>query len=83
VEFYAALVLALTLAAIAGVLYFYVMFLEARMRQQKRYIAELERSTSELRRELTRTRTLLDRELEHSRALWPEMLDETGDVSRN
>jgi len=83
VEFYAALVLALALAAIAGVLYFYAMFLEARTRQQKTYIAGLERANAELRRELQQTRVLLDRELEHSRTLWPELLDETGDLSRN
>lgn len=76
-EFYAALVLALTLAAVAGVLYFYVMFLEARTRQQKRHIAGLERANRELERELGETRSLLDRELEHSRALWPELLDDT------
>ena len=76
-EFYAALVLALTLAPIAGVLYFYAMFLEARTRQQKRYIAGLERANAELHAELAQTRALLDRELEHSRALWPELLDET------
>jgi hypothetical protein len=83
VEFYAALVLALALAAVAGVLYFYVMFLEGRARQMKRHISELERSNGELRRELTETRALLDRELEHSRTLWPELLDDAGDVSRN
>jgi len=83
VEFYAALVLALALAAIAGVLYFYVMFLEGRSRQMKRHIAELERSNEELRRDLEQTRALLDRELEHSRTLWPELLDDAGDVSRN
>jgi uncharacterized coiled-coil protein SlyX len=83
VEFYAALVLALTLAAIAGVLYFYAMFLEARTRQQKKYIAGLEHANAELRGELAQTRALLDRELEHSRALWPELLDETNDHSRN
>jgi hypothetical protein len=83
VEFYAALVLALALAAIAGVLYFYAMFLEARARQQKAHIAGLERSNEELRRELEQTRALLDRELEHSRTLWPELLDDAGDVSRN
>ena len=82
-EFYAALVLALTLAAIAGVLYFYAMFLEARTRQQKKYIADLERSQAELQAELGRTRALLDRELEHSRTLWPELLDDAGDLSRN
>ncbi len=83
VEFYAALVLALTLAAIAGVLYFYAMFLEARTRQQKSYIAGLERSNAELQAELRSTRALLERELEHSRALWPELLDDAGDLSRN
>ena len=82
-EFYVALVLALTLAAIAGVLYFYAMFLEARTRQQKKYIAGLERYNEELRAELARTGALLERELEHSRALWPELLDETNDISRN
>ena len=82
-EFYAALVLALTLAAIAGVLYFYVMFLEARTRQQKNHIARLERAKQELEGELRQTRALLERELEHSRALWPELLDDAGDVSRN
>lgn len=82
-EFYAALVLALTLAAVAGVLYFYVMFLEGRSRQQRRQITELERSNERLRRDLEQTRALLDRELEHSRALWPELLDDAGDVSRN
>ena len=83
VEFYAALVLALTLAAVAAVLYFYVMFLEARTRQQGKQIAGLERSNEELRRELDETRSQLDRELEHSRALWPELLDDAGDLSRN
>jgi uncharacterized coiled-coil protein SlyX len=83
VEFYAALVLALTLAAIAAMLYFYVLFLETRTRQQKKYIAGLERANAELQQELRRTKALLDRELEHSRALWPEMLDESGDLSRN
>jgi hypothetical protein len=83
VEFYAALVLALTLAAIAAVLYFYAMFMEARTRQQKTYIAGLERANAELRRELRQTRALLDRELEHSRALWPDILDDAGDLSRN
>ncbi len=82
-EFYAALVLALTLAAVAGVLYFYTMFLEARSRQQRRHIVGLERANAELQRELAETRSLLERELEHSRAFWPEVLDGSGDLSRN
>jgi hypothetical protein len=83
VEFYAVLVLALTLAAVAFVLYFYTMFLEARSRQQRKYIAGLERANAELRRELNETRSLLERELEHSRAFWPETLDGSGDFTRN
>ena len=82
-EFYAALVLALALAAVAAVLFFYSMFLEARARQMKKQIAELERANAELLKELRQTKTLLERELEHSRALWPEVLDESGDLSRN
>jgi hypothetical protein len=83
VEFYAALILALTLAAAAGVLYFYSMFLEARGRQMKKHIAELERANAELLEELRQAKTLLKRELERSRELWPEVLDESGDLSRN
>ena len=82
-EFYAALVLALTLAAVACVLYFYTMFLEARSRQQRKHIAALERANSEMQRELAETRSLLERELEHSRAFWPETLDGSGDFSHN
>ncbi len=83
VEFYAALVLALTLAAVAGVLYFYTMFLEARGRQMKKQIKELERANAELSKELRQAKALLERELERSRELWPELLDEPGDLSRN
>lgn len=82
-EFYAALVLALTLAAVAGVLYFYSMFLEARARQMKRHISRLERTNAELSKELRQTKALLERELERSRELWPELLDEPGGISRN
>lgn len=82
-EFYAALVLALTLAAVAGVLYFYSMFLEARGRQMKKHIKELERANAELSKELGQTKALLERELEDGRELWPELLDETGGLSRN
>lgn len=77
-EFYIALILALTLAAVAGVLYFYVMFLEARSRQQKRRIAELERSNVELLAELREARDADGREPEGSRETWPEVIDEEG-----
>ncbi|MDQ3920141.1 MAG: hypothetical protein M3348_16875 [Acidobacteriota bacterium] len=82
-EFYAALVLALTLAAVAGVLYFYSMFLEARGRQLKKHISELERANAELSKELRQTKALLEHELERGRELWPELLDERGGLSRN
>ena len=82
-EFYAALVLALTLAAIAAVLFYYAMFLEARGRQMKKHIADLERVNLALAAELQQTKARLEREVEQSRALWPEVLDESGDFSRN
>ena len=82
-EFYAALVLALTLAAVAAVLYFYTMFLESRARQMKRHIAELERAGEELSKELRQTKMLLERQLEHERELWPDVLGEGGDLPRN
>ncbi|PYS84825.1 MAG: hypothetical protein DMF67_03760 [Acidobacteria bacterium] len=73
----------MTLAAAAGVLYFYSMFLEARGRQMKKHITELERANAETLEELRQTKALLERELERSRELWPDVLDETGDLSRN
>jgi type II secretory pathway component PulJ len=84
VEFYAALILALTLAAVAAVLYFYVMFLEARSRQQTKHIAELERANAELKKELRQTKPTLEREPpSDSQDLWPDTLDESSDLSRN
>jgi hypothetical protein len=83
VEFYVAVVLALTLAPVAAVLYFYVMFLEARGRQQKKRVAELERANADLLAELRQMKSVLDGELEHNRQLWPEVLDEGGNFSRN
>ena len=78
VEFYVALILALTLAAVAGLLYFYIMFLEARGRQQRRRIEELERANDELLEELSSAR---GREGEDGRELWPEVIDEDSDYS--
>jgi hypothetical protein len=83
VEFYIALILALTLAAAAGVLYFYVMFLEARGRQQKRRIAELERANAELLAELRDALSTDGRGPEGSRELWPDVIDEDSGYSMN
>ena len=77
-EFYIALVLALTLAAVAGVLYFYLMLLEARSRQQRRRIAELERANAELLEELRDARSLLGLEVESGRELWPKSSTKTA-----
>ena len=77
-EFYIALILALTLAAVAGVLYFYIMFLEARGRQQRRRIAELERILAGLLEELRGAR---GPEVEDTRELWPEVIDEDSGYS--
>ena len=78
-EFYAALILALTLAAIAGLLYFYVLFLEARSRQQQRRITQLERAYEELFGELHETEGRLE---EPGRDFWPEVIDEGGHPKR-
>ena len=80
-EFYIALILALTLAAVAGVLYFYAMLLEARSRQQRRRVAELERANAELLEELRDARALLGLEVESGRELWPEIIDEDSGYS--
>lgn len=81
--FYAALVLALTMAAVAGGLYFYVMFLEGTRRQQGRRIEELERANAELLAALGREGGDEPGGRESDREWWPEVLDEGGDLSLN
>ena len=79
--FYAAIILALTLAAAGGVLYFYVMFLESTTRQLKRRVAELERLNAALRAELYGAHPEAGRDDE--REQWPEVIDEGGGLSLN
>ena len=79
--FYAAIILALTLAAVGAVLYFYVMFLEGTTRQLKRRVAELERLNAALREELYGGGPRAGREEE--RESWPEVIDEGGGLSLN
>ena len=79
--FYAAIVLALTLAAVGGVLYFYVMFLEGAGRQLRRRVAELEQVNAALREELRRAKSAAGGGDE--RELWPEVIDEGGGLSLN
>jgi len=72
-EFYAALVVALALAAVAGVLYYYTLFLETRARQMRRRISELERANALLLEELSHA--CRPEEPEDDSESWPELLD--------
>ncbi|MCA1594476.1 MAG: hypothetical protein LC754_17985, partial [Acidobacteria bacterium] len=71
-----ALILALGLACVAGVQYYYLMFLEARSRQERRRISELEQANIELLEELRGTGARLQEELERNGECWPEVIDE-------
>jgi flagellar basal body-associated protein FliL len=74
VEFFAALVVALVLLAVAGVLYYYVMFLEGRARLMRRRIAELERANALLLEELRGAAETPEPEDDDAES-WPEVLD--------
>lgn len=78
---YVALILAVVLACIAGTQFFYLMFLEARSRQERRRIAELERENAELLRELEGVETQLAEQRGTDGDAWPELLDEGDDSS--
>ena len=75
--FYLAFIFALALACVAGMLYFYLLFLEGRIRQQQRRIAELEQRCAALSEELHTTQAVLARE--HEEGGWPELIDENND----
>lgn len=75
----AAIVLALTLAAAGGVLFFYAWFLEGAGRAQRRRIAELERANAALREELRRASARPAGP--PAPEPWPEVIDEGGDLS--
>jgi hypothetical protein len=77
VEFYLALIIALGMTAVAAVLYYYTMFLEARARQMKRRVAEVERVNAGLLAELREARRLLaQRDAGEPGEFWPETLGE-------
>ena len=78
---YVALILAVVLACIAGMQFFYLMFLEARSRQERRRIAELERENAELLRELEGVETQLAEQRRTDGEAWPELIDEGDDSS--
>ena len=78
--FYAAIIFALALACVAGVLYFYLLFLEGRIRQQQRHIVELEQKCVALSEELRSTEVLLAEAQRHEEG-WPELIDENNDYT--
>ena len=80
--FYVTLILSMTLACVAGVLYFYMMFLEARNRQGARRVAELERENAALREALRRAEAAAGQGggAEDDGEVWPDVIgDEEGD----
>lgn len=66
----------MTLACLAGGLYFYVMFLETRNRQVLRRAAELERENEALREALERVED--DRKDEEDAEAWPDVIEGDG-----
>ena len=78
---YVAIILAVVLACVAGTQFFYLMFLEARSRQERRRIAELERENAELLRELEGVETQLAEQRGTDGDAWPGLLDEGDDLS--
>jgi Tfp pilus assembly protein PilN len=78
---YIVLIIAIVLACVAGTQYFYLMFLEARSRQESRRIADLERENAELTRELENVELLLAERRHLDGDAWPELLDEGDDSS--
>ncbi len=78
---YVVLIIAIVLACVACTQYFYLMFLEARSRQERRRIADLERENTELSRELENVEALLTEQRRLDSDAWPELLDEGDDSS--
>ena len=78
---YVVLIIAIVLACVAGTQYFYLMFLEARSRQERRRIADLDRENAELSRELENIQALLTEQRRLNGDAWPELLDEGNDSS--
>lgn len=76
------MILAMGLACVAGVLYFYMMFLEARNRQTARRVAELERENAALRESLRRAEgaSAAGGADDDGEELWPDVIEgEEGD----
>ncbi len=74
------IIIALTLACVAAVEFYYLLFLQAAGRQHKRRIAELEREAGKLSSALDATETRLRHELaRRNREDWPEVVGEDDD----
>jgi len=78
---YVVLIIAIVLACVACTQYFYLMFLEARSRQERRRVADLERENAELSHELENVQALLEERRRLDVDAWPELLDEGDDPS--
>lgn len=78
---YLAIIIALSLACVAGMQFFYLMFLQTANRQDKRRIRELEEKLRRTHMELDATRRELDdarQQLDEPRErdeTWPEIID--------
>lgn len=73
---YLAFILALTLACVGAVGFFYMLFLERMTRQQNRRIAELEREREELLRRLWEAEEMLSQvAVEDEDEAWPEVVE--------
>jgi hypothetical protein len=72
----AVIIIALTMACIAGFEFFYLMYQEAVSRQQKRRIRQLERKLVELAHELESAEAMLAEVQEQEEELWPEVIDD-------
>jgi Tfp pilus assembly protein PilN len=70
------IIIALTLACIAGFEFFYLMYVDAINRQQKRRIRQLEKQLATVRGELDSIQTLLEEMPEPEQELWPEVIDD-------
>lgn len=79
---YIALILAFTLACVAGLQFFYMMFIQAALRQEKRRVVELETQLRRTRQRLEMTGRQLQavqQQLDEARGevpdVWPEIID--------
>lgn len=79
--FYLAFILALALAGVAGLLYFYLLFLEGRVRQQRRRIADLEKTCAALLEQRRNVEAPSVNETKRGEENWPELIDENNDYS--